>query len=103
MPGPLVPYRRIRDGARRAARRLEGSDELEQHLRFQLPAAALPLQVERAASPAAIEAASRRVFVSAGQGEAFTEVYNAERRRTPIRVEIGRPDLLARTPRAACT
>ena len=47
IPGPLVPYRRIiNDGSTRPT--LEGGQDADMHLRFQLPAAVLPFRVERA-------------------------------------------------------
>ena len=45
IPGPLLPYRRIvGDGSTRPT--LEGGEDADMHLRFQLPAAVLPFRVE---------------------------------------------------------
>jgi hypothetical protein len=92
VPGPLVSYRRLQDDL---IRRLttEGGDELEQQLRFQLPAPVLGMQVERARLTARVEAPSRRVVVSAGG----SEVHNAEAPDV-LRVEIDKPGLLTLDP-----
>lgn len=95
VPGPLVVYRRFRDGSPTRTT-TDGMGELEQHLRFQLPAAALPLRVERARLTARVEAAAQ-VIVKAKDGGAFTEVYHAEG-PDAITVEIDKPGLLSLDP-----
>ncbi len=64
IPGPFVPYRRIRDGL---PLRLtsEGTQDIDLHLRFQLPPEVLPLALERVRVNFRIDAPSRRVRVSA--------------------------------------
>ena len=65
VPAALVPYDRVQVGnASRVTKELWNA--AEQHLRFQLPGAAPPMQVERVRLAVRIEAASRRVTVSRG-------------------------------------
>ena len=93
IPAALVPAQRIQDGiATRVTR--EFSQASEQHLRFQLPAAALPMQIERVRLAVRIDAASRPVTVSAREGEAFTEVHRVESPLDTVHVEIAEPRLL---------
>jgi hypothetical protein len=63
VPAPLVPYQRILSGGP-VRPVLESNQAIAMQLRFQLPAALLPLKVEQARLVAKINAPSRRVTVS---------------------------------------
>ena len=104
VPGVLLPYTRVLDGLSTAPRmQLRNDERIEQHLRFQLPAAALPMQVERARLTVRIDAPARRVTVSGQDGQAFTAVQEVESPLDPIRVEIDQPGFLTLDDRAGCT
>jgi hypothetical protein len=90
IPAALVPYRRLRDGVE-GRHSTEGRDRAEQHLRFQLPSACLPLKIERVRLTVRVEAPGRRVSVSAREGGAFVEVHRADSPVDAIRVEIVDP------------
>jgi hypothetical protein len=85
IPAPLIPCRRILDG--HAIRpTFEGSQGIRMSLRFQLPAAVLPFQVEKARFLARIDAPGRRVSVA---GSATGPVIHQEESPLdPIRVDI---------------
>jgi hypothetical protein len=93
IPGPFIPYRQISAaGPIRPAR--ESSQATNMHLRFQLPAEALPLDVESARLVAKIEAPSRRVVV-AGHGQVGpVELYRADSPLDPIHLTITDKGLL---------
>jgi hypothetical protein len=87
IPGPLVSYRRVvREGLIRPQR--DARTGIEQDLRFQLPPAVLPFQVERARFLAKIEAPSRRVTVSGRAGDKLVEIGTAESPLDPIEIDI---------------
>lgn len=97
IPGPFVAFQRVRNGL---PMRLttEGRQEVDMHLRFQLPPEVLPLAVARARLNFRVDAPSRRVRVSAlpdgkEDGER-AEVYSGLSPLDPVRVEITDPRLL---------
>jgi hypothetical protein len=93
IPGPLVTYRRIQGGhVIRLIR--EGRDASDMHLRFQLPASALPLEIEKVRLVAKIDASSRKVTISGHAGGKKVEVHQIESPLDPLRVEIAQKDLL---------
>src|SRR5581483_2978019 len=93
IPGPLIPYRRVKDsGLVRAT--LESDLHADQHLRFQLPAAVLPFKAERARLVGKIDAPGRRVTVAGLAGAEPVELHRADSPLDPIRVEIAEERLL---------
>jgi hypothetical protein len=64
------------------------------HLRFQLPPAVLPLQVERARLIVKVSAPSRRVTLSVPVDGGPVELYRAESPLDPIRLDITERRLL---------
>jgi hypothetical protein len=93
VPGPLVPYQRIWE-AGPTKPTLESDQPANMHLRFQLPAAVLPLRVERARLLARIDAPGRRVTVAGRAGDEVVELYQVESPLDPIHVEITEERLL---------
>jgi hypothetical protein len=93
IPGPLLPYQQVRDG-RRSPPSLMGDNAADLHFRFQLPAAVLPLEVERARLVARIAAPSRRVALAGQAAGGLVEVHHVESPLDPLRVEITEPRLL---------
>jgi hypothetical protein len=93
IPGPFVTYRQIAAaGAIRPTR--ESTQATKMQLRFQLPAEALPLDVESARLTLKIEAPSRQVVV-AGHGQVRpVELHRADSPLDPIRVTITEASLL---------
>jgi hypothetical protein len=94
IPGPLVPYRRLNSDGRPVRPALEGEPGSRQHLRFQLPAAVLPFQVERARLLARIEAPGRRVTVAGLKEGAATVLHEVESPLDPIALDIADPQWL---------
>lgn len=93
VPGPLVTVRR-QLGENLTPPTPESSQPAEMDLRFQLPAAALPLEVTRARLSARVDARGRTLTVS-GQGDAGrVELHRAESPIDPFTVEIGDARLL---------
>jgi hypothetical protein len=93
IPGPLLPVRRITEIG--SVKVPQWSDHaVDMHLRFQLPAAALPLRVERARLALRINAPSRRITVSGRAGADLVELWHEESPLDPVRVEIADPRLL---------
>jgi hypothetical protein len=87
IPGPFLPARRVMDTG--LAKLTPWSDHaVDMHLRFQLPAAALPLHLDRARLAMRISAPSRRVTVSGRAGTDRVELWHAESPLDPVRVEI---------------
>jgi hypothetical protein len=87
IPGPLIPYRRLLSGG--AVRPLLESDQgIDMELRFQLPAAVLPLQIERARLDAKIDAPSRRITLAGRTETGTVEIQHVESPLDPIHVEI---------------
>jgi hypothetical protein len=87
IPGPLVLCRRmIEDRLTRPPS--EGGPASTMNLRFQLPAAVLPFQVERARLLARVDAPGRRVTVSGVAGGAATVLREEESPLDPVSVEV---------------
>jgi hypothetical protein len=87
IPAALIPHRRVRDAALTPLAKVynQGADL---HIRFQLPAEVLPLEVERARLLARIDAPGRRLTISGRTDNgAATELYAAEAVPGPIRLE----------------
>lgn len=93
IPGPFVPYRRLLDnGPIRPT--LDSDQGIDMHLRFQLPAEVLPLQVERARLVGKINAPGRRVTAAGRAGDQLVELHRVESPLDPIRVDITEERLL---------
>jgi hypothetical protein len=92
IPGPFIPFRQMRDGVP-SRPTLEFSSAAEMQLRFQVPDAVLPFQVERARLRARIEAPSRRLTIYLRANDKRVEVYRGESPLDPIRVDLPK-DLL---------
>jgi hypothetical protein len=93
IPAPLISYLRIVDaGIIRPV--LESNENIDMHLRFQLPTEVLPFQVERARLRLKIDAPSRRVTVSGREGDRRVELAHADSPLDPVRVEITDKPLL---------
>jgi hypothetical protein len=93
VPGPFVACRRLFEAGPTLPTR-EGGEAADMHLRFQLPAEALPLRVERAVLLARINAPSRRVAVSGRSDGGAVELLRVESPLDPLRVEIADERLL---------
>src|SRR5262249_9195560 len=93
VPGPLVECRRVVRGARTRVLR-DGHEGVQMHLRFQVPAEVLPLEVERARLIARVHAPSRRVTVPGPPGGDAVELYSAESPLDPVRLDITEQRLL---------
>jgi hypothetical protein len=96
IPGPLVACRRLRDG-RQTGLTLESGEPADMDLRFQVPAAALPLEVERARLIAHVEAPGRRLTVSGQQGGKRVEVHRIDSPHDALQVDLP-PALLQQDP-----
>src|SRR5262249_48197497 len=93
IPGPLISYRQILNtGPIRP--RLEGSFATDLHLRFQLPAAALPFLVEKARLSAKVDAPLRRVVLAGRAGEEQVQLHRVDSPLDPIRIDTTEPRLL---------
>jgi hypothetical protein len=93
VPGAFLPCTRILDDGP-SQPTMQHSDAADMHLRFQLPAEVLPLEVERARLTARIEAPGRRVTVAgldAGRPVALAQVDSPLDR---LNVEIAEARLL---------
>jgi len=66
----------------------ESTQASEQHLRFQLPSAVLPLKVARARLLVKIDARGRQVSVAGRADDAFVELHSKENPLGPIQVDI---------------
>jgi hypothetical protein len=93
IPGPLVPYQRIFEGAP-VKPTMESSAAAEMQLRFQVPVAALPLHIEHARLTAKIEAPSRRVVVAGRTDAGPVELFGADSPLDPLRIDIADERLL---------
>src|SRR5262249_31240659 len=71
---------------------LESRLGTDMHLRFQVPAVALPLELERARLVVRIAAPSRRVTIAArpNADERLVELHRVETPLDPIRIDIAR-------------
>jgi hypothetical protein len=94
VPGAFVPVRRVLDTGKIARPVLESTQQADQHLRFQLPSAVRPLQIERARLVAKIDARARRVTVAGHADSAMVELHHEENPLGPIYVEIADARLL---------
>jgi hypothetical protein len=92
--GPLVPCRRVIDNLLTRPPS-EGGPASTMNLRFQLPAAVLPFQVERVRLLARIDAPGRRVTVSGVAGEAATVLREEESPLDPVSVDVDDARFLA--------
>jgi hypothetical protein len=88
VPGPLIACRRVVGGHAVAVPRVSLQEATDLHLHFQLPAAVLPLHVERARLVAKLSAPSRRVTVSAGPPGQAVELRRVDSPIDPIRLDI---------------
>jgi hypothetical protein len=93
VPGPLVPYRRIRDGLS-SPPTLESEQPADMHLRFQVPAAVLPLKVERARLVARVNAPGRRVTLAGRAGEQVAALHAEDSPLEPVSADITEERLL---------
>jgi hypothetical protein len=87
IPAPFVSWQRIVPGGL-GKPSLEGVSEVDQQLRFQLPAKALPVKVERARLIARVDAPSRRVSIAAGPDGKGVELLHADSPLDVLRAEI---------------
>jgi hypothetical protein len=87
IPAPFVEVNRLVDGRLSRLPR-ESALAAELHLRFQLPASVLPLQVERARLIGNIDARLRRLTIAAKAGDAFVDYYQADNPFGPIQVDL---------------
>ena len=93
VPGAFVPLREIiNDRLAHATYQAKANADL--HLRFQLPAAVLPLTLERARLSAKIDARGRRVILSSLVDGAAEEIYRGDNPLGPFEVEIADVRLL---------
>jgi hypothetical protein len=93
VPGPLLSVRRLMDtGPTKPT--LWSATATDMHLRFQLPAAVLPLEVEKARLFLKITAPWRRVTVVSTAGGAPVEIQHVESPIDPLRIDIDDPRLL---------
>jgi hypothetical protein len=77
----------------------EAGGPAEMRLRFQLPAAVLPLEVERAVLRLRVRAPARRVAVAGDAAGRPVPLFAAESPAEPVRVEVTDPALLRLDPR----
>jgi hypothetical protein len=97
IPGPFISCRRLLDGVS-VSPTWELREPADMELRFQLPATALPLTVERARLSVKIDAPFRRVALLAGRGDAQMELHDIDSPLDPIRVDIRNERLLQLDP-----
>jgi hypothetical protein len=88
IPGPLISCRRLVEATGPTALPHESVRGLDMHLRFQLPPAVLPFQVERARLAAKVNAPFRRVTVGGEADGVLVEQYRADNPLDPIRLDI---------------
>jgi hypothetical protein len=88
VPGPLIACRRIVAGHAVTVPHVSLQEATDLHLHFQLPAAVLPLHIERARLLAKLSAPSRRVTVSAGPPGQSVELRRVDSPIDPIRLDI---------------
>ncbi|MCI0642438.1 MAG: hypothetical protein L0Y72_31090 [Gemmataceae bacterium] len=87
IPGTMIPYRRMMpSGTTPLIKQFNLAADLS--LRFQLPAAALPLRVERARLVAKIQAPVRRVTISGMSADGPVQLHQADGPLDPFRVDI---------------
>ena len=93
IPGPLVTAQRVVRGAPTRLMR-EGSEGVTMDLRFQLPRAVLPFEVERVRLNARVDAPARQVSVAGRADSKAVEVYRAESPLDPLRIDVAEASLL---------
>ena len=93
VPGPFVRCRQIRGRSATAVAR-ESHRASDMHLRFQLPAEVLPMEVEQAQFVIRIRAPLRRIVVAGRSGGALVELHRVASPADPIRVALTDPRLL---------
>jgi hypothetical protein len=87
IPGPLLAYHRILKGLPTRPL-LDSNQNVDMHLRFQVPVEVLPFRLESARLFAKIDAPSRRVTISAQAGGEFVEIHRIDSPLDPIRLDI---------------
>jgi hypothetical protein len=87
IPGPLLPCRRILENGPVHVT-MDSQQNIDMHLRFQLPPAVLPFHVERARLSAQINAPGRRVKVSGRDREREVALHTVESPLDPIRMDL---------------
>ncbi|MCI0681440.1 MAG: hypothetical protein L0Y71_04985 [Gemmataceae bacterium] len=98
VPGPLMRCQRV-IGSLLSRPTFEAASSTDMHLRFQAPAAVLPLKIERARLTATIDAPNRRVTIAGKADAATVELHRVESPLDVIRVDIDDPRLLTLDPR----
>jgi hypothetical protein len=93
IPGPFVEIRRLL-GDKLARPVYESTQVAEQHLRFQLPASVLPLQVERARLALKIDGHARRITIAGFADGVFVELERVDDPLGPLQVNITEPRFL---------
>jgi hypothetical protein len=93
VPAPFLPVRQILDQGTTPLKR-EFQLGAAMHLRFQLPAEVLPLQVERARLTVKINAPSRRVTIAGRADGTLVELRHVDSPLDPIRLDITEGRLL---------
>jgi hypothetical protein len=97
VPGPFLPYRRIREGIS-VGLTPEGTNPTDMELRFQLPTEVLPLDLERARILVRIDAPSRRVTISGMGKDGPVEVRHVDNPLDPLRIDVTDKALLRLDP-----
>jgi hypothetical protein len=87
IPGSLIPYRHMLP-AGLVRPTVESTKPANMHLRFQLPAAALPMTVEEARLTVKINAPARQVTISGLDDGKPIELHRQESPLDPIRIDI---------------
>jgi hypothetical protein len=93
VPRAFISYRRILETGP-IQPTLEGTDAIEEHLRFQLPLSVLPLHVEKARLIAKVEAPSRRFTVSVHTKNGLVKLHSVQSPIDPVPIDIVGDDLL---------
>jgi hypothetical protein len=93
VPRGFISYRRILETGP-IQPTLEGTDAIEEHLRFQLPLSVLPLHVEKARLIAKVEAPSRRFTVSVRTKNGLVKLHSVQSPIDPVPIDIVGDDLL---------
>jgi hypothetical protein len=88
IPGPLIPFQRVQPGGPTLKPVLGSRQKVDMELRFQLPAAVLPLEVERARLSLSITAPSRHVTLAGHADGQTIPLHQEDSPLGPLRVEI---------------
>lgn len=97
IPAAFVPYSRMLLGRRRPVP-IDGSDDIEMELRFQLPPSTLPLKIERVRLAAKIRSPGRQFSVSGYGDSGLVPLFTADNPLDPIHLDIVDPQLLRIDP-----